>query len=83
MFNQLILAQHGFHIRGQGIINSLGFRIHFCSYKPSRLISFYGLMSCLKRGKCMHASASNIKDVRVANERAGACGEEEEEEEED
>ena len=74
MFNQLILAQHGFHIRGQGIINSLGFRIHFCSYKPSRLISFYGLMSCLKRGKCMHASrsASYIKDVR---------GEEEEEEE--
>ena len=29
----------------------------------------------------MHASASNIKDVRVANQRAGACGEEEEEEE--
>ena len=31
----------------------------------------------------MHASASYIKGVRVANQRAGACGEEEEEEEED
>ena len=31
----------------------------------------------------MHASASNIKDVRVTNQRARACGEEEEEEEEE